>query len=132
MPGYADPSDLTGATVIGYDSRDSLPLASAIGGYPTIEEIGDKTFYGWKLNPTTGELTIDKIESNDGDAVDLPKDNILRNNDYKVWVWTTSLLKFSWSGDHLYMEVNQWLRLLIQANFVLYLGAPILGQPLTN
>lgn len=106
MPGYADPSDLTGATVIGYDSRDSLPLASAIGGYPTIEEIGDKTFYGWKLNPETGTLTIDKIESNDGDAIDLPKDNILRNNDYKVWVWTTSLLKFSWSGDHLYMEVN--------------------------
>jgi hypothetical protein len=106
MPGYANSSDLTGATVIGADSRDTLPLASAIGGYPTIEEIGDKTFYGWKLNPTTGRLTINKIDSNDGSVVDLPKDNILRDNDYKVWVWTTSLLKLSWSEDHLYMEVN--------------------------
>lgn len=132
MPGYADPSDLTGATVIGTDSRDTLPLASAVGGYPSIEEIGDKTFYGWKLDPTTGELTITKIESGDGDVVDLPKDNILRNNDYKVWVWTTSLLKFSWSSDHLYLEVNQWLRLLIQANFVLYLKGPILELLLTS
>lgn len=106
MPGYANPSDLTGATVIGYDSRDTLPPAVAVGGYPTIEEIGDKTFYGWKLNPTTGRLTVSKIDSNDGTVVDLPKDNILRDNDYKVWVWTTSLLKLSWSSDHLYMEVN--------------------------
>jgi hypothetical protein len=106
MPGYANSGDLTGATVIGSDSRDTLPLASAVGGYPTIEEIGDKTFYGWKLDPTTGRLTVSKIDSNDGTVVDLPKDNILRDNDYKVWVWTTSLLKLSWSTDHLYMEVN--------------------------
>jgi hypothetical protein len=106
MPGYANTSDLTGATVIGTDYRDTLPLASAVGGYPTIEEIGDKTFYGWKLNPTTGRLTVNKIDSGDGTVVDLPKDNILRDNDYKVWVWTTSLLKLSWSTDHLYMEVN--------------------------
>lgn len=106
MPGFADPSDLSSATVIGYDSRDTLPLASAVGGYPTIEEIGDKTFYGWKLDPTTGRLTVTKIDSDDGTVVDLPKDNILRDNDYKVWVWTTSLLKLSWNGDHLNMEVN--------------------------
>ncbi len=132
MPGYANTSDLTGATVIGSDSRDTLPLASAVGGYPTIEEIGDKTFYGWKLNPTTGRLTVSKIDSNDGTVVDLPKDNILRDNDYKVWVWTTSLLKLSWSTDHLYMEVNQWRKLLIQANLGLSLRAHILGLLLTN
>lgn len=106
MPGYANSSDLTGATVIGADARDTLPLASAVGGYPTIEEIGDKTFYGWKLSPTTGRLTVTKIDSNDGSVVDLPKENILRDNDYKVWVWTTSLIKLSWSGDRLLMEVN--------------------------
>lgn len=106
MPGFADPSDLSSATVIGYDSRDTLPLANAIGGYPTIEEIGDKTFYGWKLNPTTGRLTVTKIDSDDGSVVDLPKENILRDNDYKVWIWTTSLLKLSWNSDHLNMEVN--------------------------
>jgi hypothetical protein len=106
MPGYANPSDLTGATVIGSDYRDTLPLEEALGGYPTIEEIGDKTFYGWKLNPTTGRLTVTKIDSDDGSVVDLPKTGILRDNDYKVWIWTTSLIKLSWSEDHLNMEVN--------------------------
>jgi hypothetical protein len=106
MPGYGNPSDLTGVTVLGSDSRDTLPLASALGGFPTIEEIGDKTFYGWKLNPTTGRLTVTKIDSSDGTVVDLPKNDILRDNDYKVWIWTTSLIKLSWSEDHLNMEVN--------------------------
>ena len=106
MPGFADPSDLQSETVIGYDSRDTLPLASAIGGYPTLEEIGDKTFYGWKLSPTTGRLTVTKIDSDDNSVVDLPKADILRDNDYKVWVWTTSLIKLSWNDDRLNMEVN--------------------------
>lgn len=106
MPGFANPADLTSTTVIGYDSRDTLPLDSALGGYPTIEEIGDKTFYGWKLSPTTGRLTVTKIDSDDASVVDLPKANILRDNDYKVWVWTTSLIKLSWDSDHLNMEVN--------------------------
>ena len=106
MPGFANPADLVSATVIGYDSRDTLPLASAIGGYPTLEEIGDKTFYGWKLDPSTGRLTVTKIDSDDNSVVDLPKENILRDNDYKVWVWTTSLIKLSWNADHLNMEVN--------------------------
>jgi hypothetical protein len=106
MPGYANPSDLTGGPVIGYDSRDTMPLESAIGGYPTIEEIGDKTFYGWMLYQFTGRLTVTKIDSDDASVVDLPKSNILRDNDYKIWVWTTSLLKLSWSSDRLYMEVN--------------------------
>jgi hypothetical protein len=106
VPGFADPSDLQSETVIGYDSRDTLPLASAIGGYPTLEEIGDKTFYGWKLSPTTGRLTVTKIDSDDNSVVDLPKADILRDNDYKVWVWTTSLIKLSWNDDRLNMEVN--------------------------
>jgi hypothetical protein len=106
MPGYANQSDLTSATILGADARDTLPLAGALGGFPTIEEIGDKTFYGWKLNPTTGRLTVTKIDSSDGTVVDLPKNDILRDNDYKVWIWTTSLLKLSWSADHLHMEVN--------------------------
>ena len=106
MPGFADTSDVTSSTVIGYDSRSSLPLASATGGFPTIDDLGDTNFYGWKLNPTTGRLTVTKINSNDGDTVDLPKTDILRDNDYKVWIWTTSLLKFSWSNDHLNMEVT--------------------------
>lgn len=106
MPGYANPHDFTGATVLGSDYRDTLPLAEALGGYPTIEEIGDKTFYGWKLDPTTGRLTVTKIDSDNNSVVDLPKTNILRDNDYKVWIWTTSLIKLSWSGDHLNMEVN--------------------------
>lgn len=109
MPGFADSNNVTGPTVIGLDSRDTLPLESAIGGFPSIEEIGDKSFYGFKLDPSTGRLTVEKINSDYASAVDLPKDNILRDNDYKAWVWTSSLLGFEWdtpTGDHLYMEVN--------------------------
>lgn len=110
MPGFADPADQQDkSTVIGADSRVTLPLENAIGGFPSIDTVGDRTFYGIKLNAQNGRLTFEQINADDGVVVDLPKTNILRDNDYKVWVWTTSLLNLEWNsptGDHLYMEVN--------------------------
>ena len=69
-------------------------------------DYGDKTFYGFKLNVSTGDLTIDVI--NDGTTtVRLPDDNYITDpNGYKNTLWSSDTITFSIGSDgHLLMDM---------------------------
>ena len=72
-----------------------------------VNEVADKTFFGFRYNHVTGKLTVEKLS--DGDVVSLPNPEIVNANDYKHWVWTKSNLSFSWNSSrktHLLVEVR--------------------------
>jgi hypothetical protein len=63
-----------------------------------VDDVGNQTFYGFRLNADTGRLTLEKI--NDGvTPVRLPDDVLIREGDYKHWLWTRSTLTFSWNSN---------------------------------
>jgi hypothetical protein len=63
---------------------------------PSIDDIANKTFYGFKYNVDTGRLTVEKI--NDGSPVRLPNAEFIREDDYKHWLWTRNTLGFDWNS----------------------------------
>ena len=70
-------------------------------------DLEDKTFYGFRINATTGRLTVDFI--NDGSQIDLPANDVLKDNQYRTWLWTRNTLQFTWDGTqktHLLMEIK--------------------------
>jgi hypothetical protein len=69
-------------------------------------DFATNTFYGYRINAATGRLTVEVI--NDGTAVELPADDVLKDNQYRTWIWTKNTLQFSWSSTkktHLKMEI---------------------------
>jgi len=66
---------------------------------PAIDDISNKTFYGFKYDVDTARLTVEKI--NDGSPVRLPDTQLLRSNDYKHWLWTRNTLKLEWNSNDL-------------------------------
>lgn len=77
-----------------------------VGGARVPENIASDVFYGFKLNPKTGHLSVEVIAQGDG-VVRLPANpSIVQANDYRQWLWTPDTLKFSFSTDgHLEMTV---------------------------
>ena len=66
----------------------------------------DKTFYGFRLNPDTGKLTVEVI--NDGSPVSLPLEDLIRKEDYRSWFWTKHTVQFDWGlekNTHMLMEI---------------------------
>ena len=66
----------------------------------------DKTFYGFRLNPDTGKLTVEVI--NDGSPVSLPLEDLIRKEDYRSWFWTKHTVQFDWDTNpntNLLMEI---------------------------
>ena len=75
----------------------------------TIEnfDVADKAFYGFRIDAATGRLTVDFI--NDGTQIDLPVDDVLKDNQYRTWLWTKNTLQFSWDTTqktHILMEIK--------------------------
>lgn len=68
-----------------------------------LAEMLDKTFYGFRLNPDDGGLTVELI--NDGSAIVLPQDEIIDKYDYKQWIWSEDTLDFQWDKGHLQLKV---------------------------
>ena len=65
---------------------------------PDLTVAPSKTFYGFRFDNTTGKLTVEKI-SNDG-VIRLPVTNVVKETDYKHWLWSENELNFYWdSGD---------------------------------
>lgn len=62
-----------------------------------VDDIAQQAFYGFKLNATTGKLTVEKLTGSD--PVRLPDAVIIRADDYKHWLWTRSTLVFSWNAS---------------------------------
>lgn len=75
-----------------------------MAGFYDGSDLANKTFYGFRLNPDTGQLTVEII--NDGtSAVILPQDGIIDKYDYKQWVWTQNTLDFKWDNGHLQVKM---------------------------
>ena len=67
-------------------------------------DLVDKVFYGFRLDPDTGNLNIEIL---DGDTpVSLPQEGVIDKYDYKQWVWSKDTIQFYW-GDkgHLLMRL---------------------------
>jgi hypothetical protein len=70
-------------------------------------DLEDKAFYGFRIDASTGRLTVDFI--NDGSQIDLPANDVLKDNQYRTWLWTKNTLQFSWDSTqktHLLMEIK--------------------------
>ncbi len=83
------------------------PLTYAnLGGVVIQEDVGDNTFYGFRLNPLTGHLQIEVINSNVS-TIQLPFDNVANANDYGQWLWSKLALSFGMqSNGHLLMTTQ--------------------------
>jgi hypothetical protein len=65
------------------------------------ETLADATFHGFKLDHSTGNLTIDIIDD-DTMAVKLPQEDVLDPEAYKSFFWTRDTIKYSFdSKGHL-------------------------------
>lgn len=92
MPGFASPT---------------APVLYGNADFFNVQDIGDKTFYGFRYNPETAKLQVEVI--NDGSVVSLPDSRTIKSDDYKQWVWTRNNLNFSWNSSnksHLLVEVR--------------------------
>ena len=78
----------------------------AVGSGSTAgTDLGDKTFYGFRLNQQTGHLNVEMI--NDGvSVVSMPDPSVIRANDYLQFVWTEDTLNFSIDANgHLLLTI---------------------------
>lgn len=66
-----------------------------------IDSVADKSFYGFRYDPLTAKLTVEKINDDSPGVVRLPHENQLRSDDYKHWVWTDATLIFAWNPNDL-------------------------------
>ena len=69
-------------------------------------DFSSNTFYGYRIDAQTGRLTVEII--NDGTAVELPADDVLKDNQYRTWIWSKNTLQFEWRDPkktHLQMEI---------------------------
>lgn len=65
------------------------------------------TFYGFTVDKETGRLTVSVI--NDGSQVDIPADDVVKDNQYRTWIWTKNTIQFDWDNTqktHLLMEIK--------------------------
>lgn len=74
-----------------------------MSGFYEGTDLADKVFYGFRLDPDNGGLTIEVL---DGDtAVVLPQNDIIDKYDYKQWFWSKDTVQFEWSNGHLHMRL---------------------------
>lgn len=75
-----------------------------MSGFYVGTDLVDKVFHGFRLDPDTGNLTVEIL---DGDTpVTLPQDDIIDKYDYKQWLWTKDTIQFEWgSKGHLLMRM---------------------------
>lgn len=69
-------------------------------------DFATNTFYGYRIDAATGRLTVEIV--NDRSTIELPVDDVLKDNQYRTWIWTKNTLQFSWSTTkktHLKMEI---------------------------
>lgn len=69
------------------------------------QDIANQVFYGFRLNPADGRLTVEEIGDGNG-VVRLPEPNISDPLDYKQWVWTKATLEFRFNmNGHLELKI---------------------------
>lgn len=82
-------------------------MASIVDPYAISNfDFSTNTFYGYRINAATGKLTVEVI--NDGSTVELPANDVVKDNQYRTWIWSKNTLQFEWSSTkktHLKMEI---------------------------
>lgn len=69
-------------------------------------DFATNTFYGYRIDALTGRFTVEIV--NDGSVIELPADDVLKDNQYRTWIWSKNTLQFEWSSTkktHLKMEI---------------------------
>jgi hypothetical protein len=67
-------------------------------------DLADKTFFGFRLDPATGNLDVEVI--NDGTSVALPQEGVIDPLDYRAWLWSRNTVQFEINGNgHLLMRM---------------------------
>ena len=75
------------------------------GGIYEGSQYGDKTFYGFRLNNSTGDLHVEVIDANDTDPIVLPAHDgstyseIVDPNEYKHYFWSIDAIEFEIHTD---------------------------------
>lgn len=68
-----------------------------------FDEYATKIFYGFKLDPKSGRLTVETIK--DGEApIELPQIGYLKSG-YKQWLFSKRALQFSLNNGHLQVKI---------------------------
>lgn len=82
-------------------------MASLTNPYAVTDfDFAANTFYGYRIDAETGRLVVDVV--NDGSIIELPVDDVLKDNQYRTWIWSKNTLQFEWSSTkktHLKMEI---------------------------
>ena len=60
-----------------------------------FNEAYGKIFYGFKVNPSNGKLTVSEINDST-EIIRLPEEDKIDSTDYRTWVWSKRRLLFSW------------------------------------
>lgn len=72
-------------------------------GVSLSNDIASDTFYGFRHDMDTSNLSIEIIFDGDG-VIRLPQDTIISADDYAQWIWTKSYLAFEMDdAGHLIM-----------------------------
>tara|TARA_R100001377_G_C3168549_1_gene102197 strand:- start:114 stop:359 length:246 start_codon:yes stop_codon:yes gene_type:complete len=72
---------------------------SYIGAQPTdTPSLSHQTFYGFKYNVATGNLTIDVIDD-DTKVIKLPDPSILDAEDYTDHFWSQDGVSYGWGNN---------------------------------
>jgi hypothetical protein len=75
-----------------------------MAGFYEGTDLADKVFYGFRLDPDTGNLNVEVL---DGDTpVSLPEEGTIDKYEYKQWVWSKDTIQFEWGNKgHLLMRL---------------------------
>lgn len=75
-----------------------------MSGFYEGTDLVDKVFHGFRLDPDTGNLTVEVL---DGDLpVSLPQNDTIDKYDYKQWLWTKDTIQYEWGDNgHLLMRL---------------------------
>jgi hypothetical protein len=87
------------------------------GGFYEGSAYGDKTFYGFKMDPLTGSVSVEIIGRDDSETIKLPesvlisKPNeepvyIVSRDDYKVHFWSIDTITFEMNQDTGHLEMS--------------------------
>lgn len=78
---------------------DMKTEGATFGGVRIPAELPDDTFYGFRLDPLTGSLTVEVIGSESDGVIAMPQEDVLSANDYRQWLWTTNTLDFEFNAQ---------------------------------
>jgi len=76
-----------------------------MGNTLDLDNFSALTFYGFRMDPNTGRLTVDIIGDGDETPIKLPQDGIYGSDDYKQTLFSKRAMQFNWNASHLQVKI---------------------------